>query len=130
MGPGPDPRRSAPDVRFRIDEETLDDGTRVLAVSGELDMATAPRLGQRIRRPLFWDGVENVVVDLTDLVLLDSSGATALILSHSHANALGRRLAFVCPEGSNVLRRLHVYGLDARLAMFTTREAALAGLTA
>ena len=128
MSPGPDPRPTP--TAFRIDEETLDESTRVLSVTGELDMATAPRLGQRIRRPLFWNGVECVVVDLTDLALLDSSGATALILSHSHAHALGRKLVFVCPEGSHVLRRLHVYGLDARLAMFTTREAALTALAA
>ena len=108
---------------FRIDE-TLQGTTRVLEVRGELDLATAPTLGQRIRRPLFWEGTENVIVDLSGVSFLDSSGVSALLLSVSHARALGRAVAFVCPEG-DVLRRLHTYGLDSMLSMFPTRELAL-----
>jgi anti-sigma B factor antagonist len=109
---------------FQIDETSLDGGTRIIEVHGELDLATAPTLGQRIRRPLFWDGVERVVVDLTDVGFIDSSGASALLLSVSHARALGLGLGFVCPEG-DVMRRLRTYGLDSMLNVFPTREAAL-----
>src|SRR3954462_372429 len=96
---------------FRIDE-TLEGATRILEVHGELELATAPTLGQRIRRPLFWEGTERVVVDLSGVVFLDSSGASALLLSVSHARALGLMLVFVCPEG-DAMRRLRVYGLDS-----------------
>lgn len=112
-----------PIPRFRIDE-TLEGTTRILEVNGELDLATAPTLGQRIRRPLFWEGAEHVVVDLSGVVFLDSSGASALLLSVSHARALGRKLAFTCPDG-DVLRRLKIYGLDSVLSVFPTRELAL-----
>ena len=113
--------RSTP--RFRIDE-TLEGSTRILEVHGELELATAPTLGQRIRRPLFWDGTEHVIVDLSGVVFLDSSGASALLLSVSHARALGRTLSFICPEGE-ALRRLKIYGLDAMLSVFPTRQSAL-----
>jgi anti-anti-sigma factor len=119
--------RRIPD--FRIDETTLDDGTRTVAVHGELDLATAPALGQRIRRPIFWEGTERVIVDLSGVVFLDSSGASALLLSLGHAAALDRKLVFVCPPGV-ALRRLQIYGLDSRLELFSTAaeaEAALAG---
>lgn len=108
---------------FRIDE-TLEDTTRILEVHGELDLATAPTLGQRIRRPLFWEGTEHVIVDLTGVVFLDSSGASALLLSVNHARALGRTVTFTCPEGG-ALRRLRGYGLDSMLNVFPTRQQAL-----
>lgn len=110
---------------FSLDEEVLDDGTRVLTVSGELDLATSPVLGQRIRRPLFWRDVDRLVVDLTEVTFVDSSGTNALVLSYVHAHALDRRVLFVCPENS-VLRRLSMYGLTSRLPLYASREEALA----
>jgi anti-sigma B factor antagonist len=124
--PGRPTRHGPP---FQIEDVTLEDGTRVVQVHGELDLATAPALGQRIRRPMFWEGTERVVVDLSGVLFLDSSGASALLLSLSHAGALGRRLVFVCPAG-DALRRLQIYGLDSRLELFPTlaeAQAALAG---
>jgi anti-sigma B factor antagonist len=110
---------------FSIEEEPLEHGTHVLSVSGELDLATGPVLGQRIRRPLFWKDLVRLVVDLSGVTFIDSSGTSALVLSHAHAQALGREVRFVCPEGS-VLRRLTAYGLDLRLPLFGSREEALA----
>ena len=109
---------------FSIEEETLADGTRVMTVRGELDLATGPGLGQRIRRPLFWERVERVVVDLSGVTFIDSSGASALLLSRSHARALGRAITFVCPDG-RALRRLQIYGLAEMLPVFASREEAL-----
>lgn len=119
------PKRSSRSIpSFQIEETVLDGGTRIVDVRGELELATSPTLGQRIRRPLFWEGTERVVVDLSGVIFIDSSGASALLLSVSHARALGRSLVFVCPEG-DVLRRLRLYGLESRLSMFPTRDAAL-----
>jgi anti-anti-sigma factor len=109
---------------FSIDDELLESGTRVLTVRGELDLATGPVLGQRIRRPLFWSDVATLLVDLTEVSLIDSSGTRALVLSYAHAQALDRKVLFVCPEG-NVLRRLHAYGLDQRLPLYESKDAAL-----
>jgi anti-sigma B factor antagonist len=116
--------RSRATPSFRIEESSLEVGTRIVEVRGELELATAPTLGQRIRRPLFWEGTERVVVDLSAVVFIDSSGASALLLSVSHARALGLALVFVCPEG-DVMRRLRTYGLDSMLDLYPTRELAL-----
>jgi anti-anti-sigma factor len=129
-GSPPDSTPSAPPAAgfttrsFSIAEETLDDGTRLLLVGGELDLATAPVLGTRIRRPLFWHGVTRVIVDLSAVEFLDSSGVRALLVSRGHARALGTQLVFVCPEGG-ALRRLRVYGLESMLEVFSTRDEAL-----
>ena len=114
---------------FRIEESSREGGTRILEVHGELDLATAGTLGQRVRRPLFWEGTESAVVDLSGVVFIDSSGASALLLSAGHARALGLALVFVCPEGAP-MRRLRLYGLDTRLSVFPTRELALDALEA
>ena len=108
---------------FSIVEEAVDDGTRVLVVGGELDVATAPVLGTRIRRPLFWHGVTRVIVDLSAVEFLDSSGVRALVLSRGHARALGTRLVFISPAGS-AMRRLQTYGLESLLDMFPSRDEA------
>lgn len=109
---------------FELHDEVLDDGTHVLTVSGELDLATGPVLGQRIRRPVFWHDTALLIVDLSGVTFIDSSGTGALVLSHSHADALDREVRFICPQGA-VLRRLTGYGLGARLPLYTSREQAL-----
>jgi anti-anti-sigma regulatory factor len=63
---------------------------------------------------------------MSDVTFIDSSGTSALILSHAHAEALGREVRFVCPDGG-VLRRLQAYGLELRLPLYSTRDDALAG---
>src|SRR4051812_25549237 len=90
---------------FEIDEEILAAGAKVLRVRGELDLATAPGLGQRVRRPLFWEDVTRMVVDLSEVAFIDSTGTRTLVLSYAHATALERDVRFVCPQ-SSVLRRL------------------------
>jgi stage II sporulation protein AA (anti-sigma F factor antagonist) len=110
---------------FSLDEESPDERTRVLTARGELDMATAPALGQRVRRLLFWRDVARVIVDLSDVSFIDSSGVRTLILSRTHADSLDSRLLFVCPAGS-VLRRVQAYGLDEKLAFHGTMDEALA----
>lgn len=122
------PGRGPRSVRsFHIEESSLENGTRIVEVHGELDLATAGTLGQRIRRPLFWEGTRCVVVDLSEVAFIDSSGASALLLSAGHARALGLALVFVCPEGAP-MRRLRLYGLDSRLRIFATRQLALDAL--
>lgn len=110
---------------FHIEEELVGDGAKILRVHGELDLATGPVLGQRVRRPLFWTDVDRMIVDLSGVGFIDSTGTRTLMLSHAHAVALERDVRFVCPEGS-VLRRLQVYGLAQRLPMYGSLEAALA----
>ncbi len=68
----------------------------VISVGGDVDNDTAPQLRDAITAA-FGDGVQRVVVDLTDTEFLDSSGLGALVgasKEHSDASAL----TLVCPR--------------------------------
>ncbi len=57
---------------------TVQDGVCTLALSGELDIATAPRFRERLLE-LFADGVRQVVIDLGELDYVDSVGLGILV---------------------------------------------------
>lgn len=71
------------------------DGSAVVTLSGELDLATAPRLAACLER-LEADRL-SVAVDLSGLVFCDSSGLTVLIGFRNRAEELGTRFALCCP---------------------------------
>jgi anti-sigma B factor antagonist len=99
--------------------------TIVVEVTGDVDMATAPDVRERIntaleRRPT------TLVVDLLGVEFLASAGLSLLIEVRKHALDEGIRLAVVA-EGLAVRRPLEITGLDAELDIYPTQAAALAG---
>src|SRR5690242_3309727 len=79
------------------------DGEAVVAVAGELDLATAPLLGDVVgglRDP----GIDTVVLDVTDLEFCDSSGLAVLVRSHQAAEEHGVRVVVRSPRPA--VRRL------------------------
>jgi len=94
-------------------QTTERDGRAHIAVRGELDLATAPELEAAVLARV--DDAD-LVVDLRELVFMDSSGVRVLVLGHTRARDAGRRFAIVVPpEGSAVARILQVSGLDGEL---------------
>jgi anti-sigma B factor antagonist len=81
----------------------------VLAVGGEVDLATAAQLRARLT-DLVDDGAGSVVVDLTPVAFMDSTGLEALLAGRRRARARGRSIRLVCPEG-RVLRVLRLTGI-------------------
>ena len=78
---------------FSYEETTEPDGTVRIALTGELDMAAAPSL-ERILSGL---ADANVVLDISDLEYLDSSGLAVLVAAHSRAADAGRSVSFTAP---------------------------------
>lgn len=71
---------------FSIDGE----GTAHVRPAGELDIATSPQLGQMLWSAMA--GARLVVLDLSELQFLDSSGVHVIAAAASAARALGRRV--------------------------------------
>jgi anti-sigma B factor antagonist len=62
--------------------ETVSEGRHTLALIGELDLASADELEAAIL-PACADGTEEVVLDLSELVFVDSTGLRAIMASKS-----------------------------------------------
>ena len=91
------------------------DGRAVLAVAGEVDIATAPELRSAIDSVLD-SGAAELCLDLCSTSFMDSSGLHALFDSHVRASELGCELTIVCPPGP-VRRLFQVSGLAERFAL-------------
>jgi anti-sigma B factor antagonist len=66
-------------------------GGVLLALSGELDVVSAPVLEQRLREALAEPGA-HVTLDLSDLEFVDSAGVSVLIKAKQDAESRGRTL--------------------------------------
>jgi anti-sigma B factor antagonist len=78
----------------------------VVEVAGEVDMATAPQLGEVLGAQR---GVD-LVVDLSGVPFLDSSGLSVLVRTRADLSGTGRTLR-VTGEQDNVRKILEVTGL-------------------
>ena len=105
-----------------------DDGSPVVVVTGEIDMATAPMLGRELTAAIE-SGDGPVVLDLSDVTFFDSSGLRVAIVAHRELGERDRRLAVVCKPEGHVRRTFALAGLSDVLDLHPSRDAALAELT-
>jgi anti-sigma B factor antagonist len=111
---------------FEIREHDAD-GVHVVAMRGELDLATAPRLAVRIdgaRRA----GARRLVVDLTAADFCDSTGLRALVGCRREAVAGGGRMAVAVLEDSAVARMFALAGAHELMPVYDGLEPALVAL--
>lgn len=66
-----------------------DDGVTTLTLIGELDLATHDSAASEIRRAVHEDGVTAVIVDISGLSFLDSSGISVLLQGNRDAETTG-----------------------------------------
>lgn len=79
---------SQPPFGTRVEER---DGVAVIALSGELDLATAPILRENLAR-LEESGPVTIKVDLREVTFIDSSGLKEFLEARSRAKDNGHRL--------------------------------------
>jgi anti-sigma B factor antagonist len=114
---------------FGVREESIDDRTHVLAVAGELNALSAPKLGRRLMRLTTPGASRVVVVDLSAATFIDSTGLGVILDALRNLAGGGGRLALVCPT-PRLLRPFEIAGLTSRLDIFSSRDDALLGLGA
>jgi anti-anti-sigma factor len=108
--------------------ESIAEDVELVAVNGELDLSNAFELRRRVEAALRSRG-SAVVVDLSGLTHMDSTGLAALIDAHQAVQERRGRLALVV--GSEPVRRtIEVRGLDRLFRIAATREQALEALAA
>jgi anti-anti-sigma factor len=95
----------------------------VLNVAGEIDLATAPQLGESIKQAMA-EGPKTVVVDLTEVDFLASAGMAVLIGCHQQAKG---NLSFrIVATGSATFRPMELTGMTEEISIYPTRDEALA----
>lgn len=92
-------------------EISSENGVVRIAVSGELDVATAPQLDAALQKQP--DVAARVVLDLSRVSFMDSTGLRVLLQAHDVAQARGRQLTIV--PSDSVTRVIRLTGLAQRL---------------
>ncbi|HEX2805487.1 MAG TPA: STAS domain-containing protein [Kineosporiaceae bacterium] len=98
-------------------------GRRIVRVTGEVDVNTGPKLRDHLLA-LVAGGEHDIVVDLSEVSFLDSSGLGVLVMVHKRIRTAGGalRLAGCQPE---VVSIFHVTALDRVMEMYSTVEDAV-----
>ena len=108
------------DLRLDVTER---DGWAVLAVGGEVDVATAPRLREQLIG-LVNQGSHRIVVDLTAVDFLDSTGLGVLVGALKRVRTHDGDLALVCDE-PRILKVFEITGLTKVFAMYADVDQAV-----
>jgi anti-sigma B factor antagonist len=107
-----DPRggEAVPDPLASVEARPLVDGRAVVSLAGVVDGALRAELDQALRRALARDP-EELVVDLSQAVALDSAALGALVVAGKRVNARGGRIVFT--EANRAVARIfEITGLN------------------
>ncbi len=111
-------------AQFSLDEEQHDDHIRVISVSGEIHVSTAPEFSQRLSDAIA-AGTRGVVIDMSGVEFIDSTGLSVLLNALRLVGQRDGALALVCTNPT-VLRLFQITSLDETFDIFGDRAAAIA----
>jgi anti-sigma B factor antagonist len=104
---------------FRLEVRREGQAT-VIAVTGELDLASSPALQEELDRVAASDA-DMLIIDLRELDFMDSTGLSVLVRAHQRAEEQGRQLAMV-KGPQQVQRLLSLTGVADRLKLVDSPE--------
>lgn len=96
------------DQEFQV-EEREGSSPRVVAVSGEIDVATAPQLRECLHRVIA-RGESTIVIDLLGVTFLDSTALGVLVGALKRCRELGGELQLVVAD-PRILKIFEITGL-------------------
>jgi anti-anti-sigma factor len=118
-------------ARFEATAAQLDDGVRVIAVRGELDLSTAAELEGPLNDAIS-SGDVSVLIDLSECEFIDSTGIALIVRAWQRldrsAGGEGSGRVVICSYNDQVRRVLEITGLELSIPIHSTREEALAAL--
>ncbi len=108
---------------LQLTEDTLDAETHVIALRGELDVATVPMFGDALREAID-SGHSGLVIDLIELTFMDSTGLMVLLNGLRGVMRKDGRLVLACANPT-VLRLFDITGTSATFTIVETRRQAI-----
>ena len=109
---------------FDLSEDELDEHTVVIRVAGEIHATTAPEFSERLNAAIA-SGRTRVVLDLTGVEFIDSTGLSVLLNGLRRVTRQRGRMALVCTNPT-VLRLFEVTKMDTTFTIVDSRDEALA----
>jgi anti-anti-sigma factor len=80
---------------------------RHLVVRGEIDIKTAPELGESLAAT----SGDLLLIDMTEVSFIDSSGLRVMAMARERFTEEGRTLVIAAPEDSAVVRTMRLAGM-------------------
>lgn len=113
-------------VPFQVEQESRD-GVLIIAVRGELDLDTAPKLKETLDEAVRSDSC--ILINLSDCEFIDSTGVALIVrawqeVDNGSGNGGGGRLALCCPN-AQVKRLLEITGVEGSIAIADDLDGAL-----
>jgi anti-sigma B factor antagonist len=100
------------------------DGATIIAVGGEIDVYTAPKLRDKITE-LVADGVYDIIVDMEAVEFLDSTGLGVLVGGLKKVRAHDGSLELICTQ-DRLLKIFRITGLAKVFVIHDSADGALA----
>jgi anti-sigma B factor antagonist len=110
-------------AQLELSEEQLDDQTRVISVSGEIHVTTAPEFSSRLNDAIA-AGTRGVVIDMSGVEFIDSTGLSVLLNGLRRVTRADGQMSLVV-SNPTVLRLFEITKLDSTFDIQSTREAAV-----
>jgi anti-anti-sigma factor len=115
---------------FEVKVGEPESGVQTIFVRGELDLSTAPELEAPLDQALE-NGGGSVLIDLTQCEFIDSTGIALIVRAWQRLQSGDNGRALVlCSQNDQVRRVLEITGLELSIPVHTTRDEALAALSA
>ncbi len=111
---------------FELEATTTDEGTQLVTVRGEIHVSTAQEFSRRLEEAIA-HGAPALVLDLTGVEFIDSTGLSVLLNGQRSVTLRGGRLALAV-SNPTVLRLFEITRLDATFDLRRTRDEALAAV--
>jgi len=108
---------------FSIDTEQVGDARHVIALTGEVDLYTAPELKTQMLEVIA-NGAMDVVVDFSNTTFIDSTTLGVLVGGVKRLREKGGRLSIVCSD-RNITKIFEITGLDRVFTIYPNRAEAL-----
>lgn len=116
---------------FEATAARLDDGVRVIAVRGELDLSTATDLEGPLEEAVSSRDA-SVLLDLSECEFIDSTGIALIVRAWQRldlaAGGEGRGRVVICSDNDQVRRVLEITGIELSIPIHSAKNDALAAL--
>jgi anti-sigma B factor antagonist len=110
-------------MNFDIKTEQVGPEAYVIALSGEVDLYTAPEFKQQLL-DVIGQGGKDVVVDFSDTTFIDSTTLGVLVGGVKRLRTSDGQLSLVCND-RNITKIFEITGLDRVFTIYPTRDEAL-----